>query len=252
VDLAVVWSAAAPAIAEHMRRSGVPTVLAAPPLPAAPERIAAYMLRCLDPLGLPPGPLALPLLPIDEAAWQATEKAWDGMVAHGGGGSAVPVGLLHAGAGSPNKRWPLPSFLELAATLRQAGWAVGWTCGPADEDVRQALAVARVPAETILWGYALPALCALVARASVVVAADSGVAHLAAAVGVPVVVLFGPTDERVWAPAGHRVAVLRHAACRRPEGLRSSASCPPGACCLRDLPVARVARTLQALLAATP
>jgi hypothetical protein len=249
VDLAILWSAAAAALQANLQARGVAAPVAAPPLPGAPERAAAYLLRCLAPLGIASEPLAMPSLPVDHAAWQATQSSWQGIRAAYPEAPAARVVLLHAGAGSPVKRWPLASFLALAATLRRAGLAVAWTCGPADEEVFSALAGAGVPPRTILSGYALRELCALLARAAVVVASDSGVAHLAAAVGVPTLTLFGPTDERVWAPLGPHVTVIRYAPCRRPVGLPSSRPCPPGPCCLRDLPVDHVARPCEQICA---
>jgi ADP-heptose:LPS heptosyltransferase len=247
VDLAILWSAAATLLQANLHACGVAAPVAAPPLPGAPKRAAAYLLRCLAPLGIPSGPLLMPSLPVEQAAWHATQTSWQGIRAAHPEAPDAPIVLLHAGAGTPVKRWPLASFLALAAALHRAGLAVAWTCGPADDELFSALAGAGVPPRTILSGYGLSELCALLSRAAAVVASDSGVAHLSAAVGVPTLTLFGPTDERVWAPLGPHVTVMRYAPCRRPAGLPPSTPCPPGPCCLRDLPVDQVALLCEQL-----
>ena len=55
----------------------------------------------------------------------------------------------------------------------------------------------------------LPTLAALLSRASLFIGHDSGITHLAAASGAPVLALFGPTDPEIWAPPGEGVQVLR-------------------------------------------
>ena len=51
-------------------------------------------------------------------------------------------------------------------------------------------------------------LACWLARARIYIGNDSGITHLAAAAGAPVVALFGPTDPRVWAPRGERVRIV--------------------------------------------
>jgi ADP-heptose:LPS heptosyltransferase len=68
----------------------------------------------------------------------------------------------------------------------------------------------RGPQETLDHAYYVENLYELgtwLASASVYIGNDSGVSHLAAAVGTPVVALFGPTDPAIWAPRGERVAI---------------------------------------------
>ena len=58
----------------------------------------------------------------------------------------------------------------------------------------------------------LPGLAAALARGRLFLGHDSGVSHLAAALGTPCVLLFGPTDPAVWAPPGAHVRVIRRGA----------------------------------------
>lgn len=101
---------------------------------------------------------------------------------------------IHPFSGSPRKNWPLTRFRELADKLDRP---VEWCAGPEEE-----LAEAR-------RFESLGDLAAWLGSASLYVGNDSGISHLAAAVGVPVVALFGPTDPAVWAPRGACVRVVR-------------------------------------------
>ncbi len=241
LDLAVVWSGSADTIAANLRRLCVREVLTAAPFPPTPTPVSAYLQGCLVPWGGSDETLEMPRLAAGPEEFASTDQVWQQAIA--GQGSSVVV--LHAGAGSPTKRWPLASFLALATHLRDRGLGVVWSCGPADDDVLRGLEAARERRTAILAGYELQDLCALLARATAVIAADSGVAHLAAALRVPTIVLFGPTDERVWTPRGGRVIVLRAEACQRSPEVGAAGACPARPCCLRDLSVEQVAAALE-------
>jgi lipopolysaccharide heptosyltransferase II len=90
----------------------------------------------------------------------------------------------------PAKRWPTRHFAALAAAKRAQGWQV-WVFGsPGDRD-----AAAEIPAEENLAGRtSLDQAVALLSLADAVVSNDSGLMHVAAALGRPQVALFGPSD----------------------------------------------------------
>jgi heptosyltransferase-3 len=113
---------------------------------------------------------------------------------------------LHPGSGSPAKNWPVERFAELARALSPSRpWLL--VAGPADEAA--AAALGRAP-DVVLARSLPPRVLGTVLRdAGCYVGHDSGVSHLAAAFGAPVLALFGPTDPAVWAPVGRRVQVLR-------------------------------------------
>jgi lipopolysaccharide heptosyltransferase III len=109
---------------------------------------------------------------------------------------AVRAGFaaIHAFSGSRKKCWPLDRFQELARRL--AGrMPVEWCAGPED-DLPGAVRIDDLY-ELACW----------LATARIYIGNDAGPTHLAAAVGTPVVVLFGPSNPRVWAPRGPQVAV---------------------------------------------
>ncbi|MDQ6707864.1 MAG: glycosyltransferase family 9 protein [Acidobacteriota bacterium] len=103
--------------------------------------------------------------------------------------------VIHPFAASARKRWPLARFEQLARRLEKR-MPVRWCCGPED-DLPGAV---RIPD--------LYELGCWLAEARVFIGNDSGIGHLAAAVGTPVVAIFGPTDPAIWAPRGAHVAVV--------------------------------------------
>jgi heptosyltransferase-3 len=105
--------------------------------------------------------------------------------------------VIHPFSGSARKNWPLENFRELARQL-EAEMPVRWCAGPEDP-----------PLEGAVRFEDLYELARWLARARFYVGNDSGITHLAAAVGTPVLALFGPTDPAVWAPRGEHVRVGR-------------------------------------------
>ena len=80
---------------------------------------------------------------------------------------------------------------------------------PADEEmVREYFSLIRLDTITPLTNLSLNELAAVLRKCDLYVGNDSGVTHLAAAVGIPVVALFGPTDPRVWGPRGDKVLTV--------------------------------------------
>jgi len=104
--------------------------------------------------------------------------------------------IIHPFSGSPRKNWPLASFEEVA---RRSPLPVEWTAGPEE-------ALDRATRFENLFD-----LARWLAGAALYIGNDSGITHLAAAVGVPVIALFGPTAPEIWAPRGANVTALRGA-----------------------------------------
>lgn len=124
-----------------------------------------------------------------------------------------PPVAVHPGSGSPAKNWPVGRFIEIIRRLRARGGEVVAVIGEADAGEAAALA-GEAPDLPVLEELTLVELAAALAECAAFVGNDSGITHLAAAVGLPVVALFGPSDADVWAPRGRAaVKVLR-----APEG----------------------------------
>jgi len=117
----------------------------------------------------------------------------------------APV-AIHPGSGSPRKNWPVERWRELAARLRdQASLLI--VGGEADTAAVAALAAGG---GEVALNLPLPELARRLAACRRFLGHDSGVSHLAAAVGTPCVLLFGPTDPVMWAPPGEHVQVIHH------------------------------------------
>jgi len=122
------------------------------------------------------------------------------------------VCLLAAGAGWGAKRWPAEKFGDLAKVMKARGFDVLVNATRADDVLAAAVESASDgAAQVVVCNVA--GLVALARRVSLLVGGDSGPMHLAAALGVPVVALFGPTDPARNGPwgAGAKV-VVRNAA----------------------------------------
>lgn len=110
--------------------------------------------------------------------------------------------VLHPGAASGARRWPVERFAAVARALAAAGERVLVTGSPAEADLAADLARrAGLPADACLAGRTdVLGLATVVADAACVVAGDTGVAHVATAMGTPSVLLFGPTPPTWWGP----------------------------------------------------
>jgi ADP-heptose:LPS heptosyltransferase len=115
----------------------------------------------------------------------------------GGIREAAEYAVIHPFSGSPAKNWPMERFRALARGLERR-LAVRWCAGREDPPLEGAVRIDD-----------LYRLACWMSGARLYIGNDSGITHLAAATGVPVLALFGPTDPAVWAPRGERVRVAR-------------------------------------------
>ncbi len=134
----------------------------------------------------------------------AADAEVDGLLAGAGLDGRTSLVGLHLGAAfGSSKLWPPEAFGRLARELASSGLCP--VLLGTGEDAATAATVARAAATPLasLVGRDRPAILArLLARLRCLVSGDTGVAHLAAAVGVATVTLFGPTDRRLTAPRG--------------------------------------------------
>lgn len=122
----------------------------------------------------------------------------------------TPLLVVHPGGAHPNKQIPLSLLAEVCDTARHRhGLAVVFTGGP-DEADRGARLQRRIKGAVNLCGrLPLAQTAALFRRATVFLGPDSGMTHLAVALGTPCITLFGPTDPRKWAVAETHQTILR-------------------------------------------
>ncbi len=121
----------------------------------------------------------------------------------------APLLLVHPGAGGLAKRWPVEGFARvLEAVSRRRPLTVLIHQGPADAEAAQALG-ARLAHARVMVAPPLPRLAGALRHAAAYLGNDSGVSHLAAAVGAPAVILFAAAALawQPWAPAARPVVV---------------------------------------------
>jgi heptosyltransferase III len=167
------------------------------------EHAAHQLARPLAALGLSLSSPAAQLFPTD-----LDRVAIKGLVDHSG----ITI-AFHPGSGSESKNWPIENWIELGDALLAKDFRLLIVAGEADTTRTQQLKAAwKGKSARFAENLPLPHLAALLER-SVFVGHDSGISHIAAAVGARCLLLFGRTDPAVWAPAGEHVTVLR-----APEG----------------------------------
>jgi len=170
---------------------------------------------------------------------EALEQARALLRARGAGGARVAI--LGPGAiYGPAKRWDPERFASLARALGGEGWQV-LVCGSAAERALCAEVAARAGERAIALAgeTSLSLQAGLCALSALAVCNDSGLAHLAAAVGAPTVVIFGSTSSAWTAPLGERVRIVQRAPVCSPCFQRT---CGIGYVCLTAIAVEQVAR----------
>ena len=173
--------------------------------PGATHAAAAYSRAVGDPLR---GPALAAAAALVAPASAAADEMWPGLTG--------PVLAVHPGAGARSKRWDIAGFVQLAHWWRAGGGSVIAVAGPAEAGEPTALGTPEVR------DWSLVDLAAVLSRAALYAGNDSGVSHLAGAVGAPGVVLYGGTDPRRWRPAAGRLVALA-ARSSGPDGIPLSA-----------------------------
>lgn len=166
------------------------------------------------------------------------------------GAKGIPprFAVLAPGAAHFTKRWPVESWTALARSLAERGLGVVTVGGKDDAGAGRSVAGAAGPSGASATGETdLLETAALLAQAAVVVSGDTGVMHLATAVGAPVVALFGPTvREFGFFPYSPLATVVERELSCRPCSSHGSARCPLGHHdCLRRMEVATVERAVM-------
>ena len=189
---------------ENLTRCGVDMLVAASPKLAGSEHAAlqlAQPLAQLDLTELDPVARLYPA-PADRAYAQSFLSSAD-----------APLVALHPGSGSANKNWPLEQWIALGDALLAGGNAGSLLIVGGEADVKQLRSLGAVWRDQKKVIFAedlpLPELAAIVSECALFMGHDSGISHIAAAVGTRCLLLFGPTNPAVWAPANQHVQVLR-------------------------------------------
>ena len=202
-----------------------------------------YYQHLVRELGIETGPLT-PQLVVPEAKVRAAAAL---LAQHGWTPGQTLVGIAPGAAFGHAKRWPPKHFAALASLLRNELGAACVLLGRSedrDDSDRQE----RMEGIDLIGQTDLTMLMGVLSHCSALVANDSGALHLAAALGVPVTAIYGPTDERYslplssHEPPGHRVRAISHDVFCRPCGLRD---CPIDHRCMKRIAATEVRRREQ-------
>jgi ADP-heptose:LPS heptosyltransferase len=159
-------------------------------------------------LGIPPDAAGTPAFPIPVDA-EAAARA-ERLFAQEGLKPQTPLVVLNPGSGGAGKRWAIEAYRRLGDELNLrlgARILVGW--GPGEEPLARAIEHGlRVP-PVVPPATSIPDMVALLRRAALVVGSDTGPIHVAAALGVPTLGLYGPTTARRNGPYGARTAAVQ-------------------------------------------
>ncbi|HEV8046888.1 MAG TPA: glycosyltransferase family 9 protein [Terriglobales bacterium] len=180
-------------------------------------------------------PLELPKieLPVDQAVEEKCEERF--------GKKFGNFAVLNPGAGWGAKRWPPERYGQVAKALATEGVKSLVNFGPGEEPLMREVESASGGSATGVAS-SLTELIALMRRARVFVGGDTGPMHLAAALGIPVVAIFGPTDPARNGPSATRSIVLRSPI--SPTSHSRRAQPDPGLLEIRVDEVVAAARTL--------
>ena len=246
-----------PAYADDVgpRRESVGQVLLDPPrqnvgrgLVAPPLHQGRYYQHLVHALGAANGPLEPRLVVPDSAVADARTL----LMSAGWDGNRPLVAFAPGAAYGTAKRWWPTHFARLAADLIGTDGAHIVLIGSAADGATTAEVRGLVPEHVrasvsdLAGRTSLDVLAAILALARACVSNDSGAMHVAAAVGVPLTALFGPTNEHETAPLAHApMDLLIHDVSCRPCMLRE---CPIDHPCMRDLDPARVLASVSRML----
>ena len=212
-DLVVSWLGPShEPFAKNLLRAGARRLLAtpafpdenSPALPGSTPHAADHLLVSLAPLGLAAArePLELRLPPYNA-------QTCDHLLTDCGVNVTDAILAVHPGSGGLSKCWPVEHFVHVADSLaRVRKMQVLWLVGPAELEHPERFCTGLPGSFVVMASVPILMLAGVIQRARIYLGNDSGVTHLAAAVGTPTLALFGPTSPDVWAPRADRVAVL--------------------------------------------
>jgi lipopolysaccharide heptosyltransferase I len=205
--------------------------------PSETRHVVEINLGLLQPLGVAAGPAEFPIARVPSAVAARMVERTNGAYA-----------LLNPGAAWPNKRWPPARLAAVARSLfERHGLMSVVLWGPGERELGEAVQAAAPEAAALSPETAVADIVELARGAAIMVSGDTGPTHIAAAVGTPIVGIYGPTrPERngPWRPGD--VTVSRAALCRCHHLRR----CREPKMCLLDVEVAEVVEACERRLAA--
>ena len=209
-----------------------------------------YYLALVRGLGIE-APAGVDSRPTLQPSPQAQARAGTLLASAGVDASATIVGFAPGAAYGQAKRWPPDRVARVIEALARNGVTAVLVGARADRETARAIESTLSPGTRVvdlIGRTSLRELVGVIGRCAAFVSNDSGAMHVAAAVGVPLTAIFGPTDERATAPAGASDVIVRDVFCR-PCMLRD---CPIDHRCMKRIDVDSVLTSVTAHLAGPP
>jgi lipopolysaccharide heptosyltransferase I len=214
---------------DHLRESQAAVFYSEAVSPPKAGHVIDKNLAVLDPLDVPAGPMTLKL--------QATASS-EVTAAIGAAGGRRRFIVLNPGAAWPNKRWPADRFGAVAAALYQrTRFRSVITWGPPERALAESVVAASGGTAVLAPATSVADLAVLLRDAALAVAGDTGPLHIAAAMGTPLVGLYGPTwPERngPWDPRDRVISRADTCVCHHKR------QCVRGAPCINEITVEEV------------
>ncbi len=193
-----------------------------------------YYLRLLEVLGVRVRDRRLRLFLSSSARKRAGELLF---------GLSGPLAVLAPGAAyGPAKRWPVERFRGLAEALLREGWSVALVGGAVERPAGEALVAGLSRVRNLCGRTDVATAAAIIEKAAVFVSNDSGLMHVAAALGRPQVAIFGSTDPEATGPLNLRARVVRKPLSCSPCLRRT---CDRGYRCLTEISVEEVLQAIR-------
>ncbi len=188
---------------ENMQRCN-PATLPVRTFPEGPQHVTDFQLAQLEAAGYMPAD-PVPRVTVLPENYTRAEKYLRNRTS---GGRLIAV---HPGSGGKKKNWPVALLASLLHQVHaETGAGLLLIQGPADQDQVNDLVseISELPYKKV-DNADLPLVATLISRCALFIGNDSGMSHVAAALGVSTIVVFGPTDPAVWGPRGESVSILR-------------------------------------------
>jgi heptosyltransferase I len=186
--------------------------------PRAADHVARQNLQLLRALDIDDTRIEIPVRAVQSEVADDVQQA-----------TGLRYGVINPGAGWPNKQWPPEKFGAVAAAIQRSRglpWVAVW--GPGEESLARRVEEASSGSTMLAPATSLSDLMAIVQRAAIVVAGDTGPVHLAAAAGTPVVGLYGPTNPTrngPWSPRDVCLSRFDRCACHHKRRCTAAAWC---------------------------
>lgn len=191
---------------KNLRTYGVRNVVHYEPFPSEGEKVHMidHLLKCLDLLGIPYANRIPKIFLKNEDILSGENFVKKNMFIPG-----KKLVALHPGSGSRKKCWPIDCYDKLISWLHTVkDVQVLLISGYADTGIVEELRVRGNDVFVLADSLPLSVLSAVINQCDFFVGNDSGITHLASAVGTPTIAIFGPTDPDIWGPRGKRVKIL--------------------------------------------